>query len=209
MIRIVLTFFLFFSSLESFEFKTYYRNSIEPHVKAINDLALTVYREHPYNYAGTEEEYLPFIQYYCHSGIATALFEDGKLIGIAIGMPLSEMRDKYRLPFIQARPQTDDSTVYYLGEFLLLKEYRKQGFGKGMYFAFEDSVRNMGLFSEICFCKIDERNIKGSNDYQPLDGFWKRLGFEVCHDVSCTVYWQNSGDLEESEHHLVYFNKQL
>ena len=193
---------------ETLSMRTYRGKSITPFLKDITDLCVTIYKEYPYLYEGTQEEYFPFIEHYAHSehGIACLLFDNERLVGVAIGMPLNEMRDKYQAPFTNARPQENFREIFYLGEFLLVKDYRGRGLGKKIYLEFERSVTNM---KKICFCKIDEtdRKILETENYRPLDGFWEKFGFHKCEDVSVTVNWQNVGELEESPHQLVYWLK--
>src|ERR1700722_3489588 len=144
---------------------------ITPYVQEITDLALTVYRDYPYLYEGTVDEYYPAIEHYTHSsdGIACLFFNNNQLVGAAIGMPMNEMRDKYKLPLVNARPEENFDQLFYLGELLLLKEYRGQGLGKQMYLEFENTVRELA-FTKICFCKIDEseQNPLAPENYKSL-----------------------------------------
>lgn len=193
--------------------KTFRGQSITPYIKDITDFSITIYKEYPYLYDGTEEEYLPFIEHYSHSnyGIACLLFDDAKPIGVAIGMPMNEMREKYKQPFISARPQENCDELFYLGEFLLLKDYRGQGFGKQMYLELEQLIREDKGLKKICFCKIDEsdHNPLIPKDYKPLDGFWEKLGFDRCDDITVTVYWRNVCEEDDSPHKMAYWLKSL
>ena len=192
--------------------ETFTGQAIVPYVKDITTLSLIIYKEYPYLYDGTEEDYLPAIEHYSHSekGIACVLFDDTKPIGVAIGMPISEMREKYQQPFLHARPEENPDEIFYLGELLLLKEYRGQGFGKQMYLELERLVIEEN-FKKICFCKSNEDDPDPSimpENYRPLDEFWKKLEFERC-DVSVSVYWKNIFETDESPHELVYWIKSI
>jgi len=196
---------------DSIHLQTFKGESINPYVKDITDLCITVFREYPYCYEGTEEEYRPFIEHYAHSdnGIACLLFENDYPIGVAIGMPLNEMREQYMDPFITARPQENCDELFYLGEFVLLKEYRGRGLGKEMYLELEDLVRENRNVKKMCFCKIDETNSEPTipENYRSLDGFWEKLGFDQCDDVAMEAYWHDIGQIEASSHKLVYWLK--
>ncbi len=212
---VILSFFvipLLFAQ-ENTHIKAFRGESITPYIKDITDLSITIYKEYPYLYEGTEEEYLPFIEHYTHSnyGIACLLFDDAKPIGVAIGMPMNEMREKYKQPFISARPQDNCDEIFYLGEFLLLKAYRGQGFGKQMYLELEHLIKENESLKKICFCKIDEsdQNPLMPKNYRPLDGFWKKLGFGKCDDITVTVYWRNVFEENDSPHKMVYLLKSL
>lgn len=187
--------------------------SITPFVKDITDLCIEIYREYPYLYEGTEEEYLPFIEHYTSSnnGIACLLFDNTKPIGVAIGMSMNEMREKYKQPFINARPLENCNELFYLGEFLLLKDYRGKGFGKQMYLELERLVKENLNLQKICFCKIDEdvHNPLIPADYKSLDEFWRKLGFEKCDDATVIVDWRDVSAEKDSPHKLVYWLKTL
>lgn len=212
---VILSFFaipLLFAQ-ENIHMKTFRGKSIIPYIKDITDLSITIYKEYPYLYEGTEEEYLPFIEHYTLSndGIACLLFDNEKPIGVAIGMPINEMREKYQQPFINARPEENSNELFYLGEFLLLNDYRGQGFDKQMYLELERLIRENEDFKKICFCKIDEvdQNPLMPKNYKPLDEFWTKLGFDKCDDIIVSVYWRNVFEADDSPHKLVYWLKSL
>jgi GNAT superfamily N-acetyltransferase len=182
-------------------------------VKEITDLSLIIYREYPYLYEGTEEEYLPLIQHYVQSenGIACLLFDQEKPIGVAIGMPMSAMRENYKQPILNYFKKIDVDSMFYLGEFLLLEEYRGKGLGKKMYNEFERLVKEKGSFETICFCKIsefDSHPLMPAN-YRALDDFWNKLGFEKQEDLNFSVFWCNVSEIEDSSHKLIYWMKFL
>ncbi len=196
---------------ENMSIKTFRGESIGPFLEDITDLCLTIYKEYPYCYEGTKEEYFPFIEYYAQSdhGIACLLFDSNRPVGVAIGMPMSEMREKYKAPFTDARSYENFNEIFYLGEFLLLKDYRGRGWGKKIYLEFEYAVDETENFKKMCFCKIDESNqtnLKPEN-YKPLDKFWKKKGFNKCDDITVIVNWKNVGELDDSPHKLVYWLK--
>lgn len=196
---------------ESLSVKTLRGKSIAPYLHNITDLCVQIYKEYPYLYEGTSEEYFPFIEYYAQSenGIACLLFDKDRPVGVAIGMPINEMREKYKGPFMNARPHENLGEIFYLGEYLLLKDYRGKGLGKEIYLEFERSVKKNQNMKKICFCKIDESNQTNLEieNYKPLDGFWVKNGFKKCDDITVSVDWQNVGELNDSPHILIYWLK--
>lgn len=186
---------------------------INSHVKDITGLSLIIYREYPYLYEGTEEEYLPLIQHYAQSdnGIACLLFDNEKPIGVAIGMPMNAMRESYKKPILNSSEKIDIDSIFYLGEFLLLKGYRGKGLGKQMYIEFERLVKAKENFKTICFCKIfesDNHHLMPTN-YKSLNDFWTKLGFKQQENLSFSVFWRNVFEVEDSPHKLVYWMKSL
>jgi GNAT superfamily N-acetyltransferase len=186
---------------------------ITSRVKDITDLSLSNYREYPYLYEGTEDEYLPLIQHYAESesGIACLLFDNEKPIGVAIGMPMSAMRENYKQPLLNCSEKIDIDSIFYLGEFLLLKEYRGKGLGKQMYIEFERLVMANGNFKSIWFCKISEFDSHPlmPTNYKSLDDFWKKLGFEQQEHLNFSVFWRNVSEIDDSPHKLAYWMKSL
>jgi GNAT superfamily N-acetyltransferase len=184
---------------------------IDAHVKQITDLALIIYREYPYLYEGTEEEYLPLIQHYAQSerGLAYLLYDDEKPVGVAIGTALQSMRESYKEPILNSHLKDEIDSLFYLGEFLLLKEYRGKGFGKQMYNDFEKTVKTNKSYTGICFCKIVEfdQHPGMPANYKPLDGFWSTLGFHKLPNIQFSVSWRNVNEQNESPHQLVYWIK--
>ena len=192
--------------------KVFKGNEITPYVSDITQLSLQIYREYPYLYEGTEEEYLPFIQRYSESndGIASILFDDKKLIGVCIGMPLNEMRDNYLGNFSSITKEELDS-LYYLGEFLLLKQYRSQGNGKQMYTSFENEVIKKSLYKTLCFCKIQEflEHPSQPDNYFSMNNFWKQSEYVAREDLSFNVDWVNVNETTLSPHQLYFWFKPL
>lgn len=211
MVELVVTPFLF--SHENCRIEVFKGAEIIPYVKKVTDLSLAIYREYPYLYEGTEEEYMPFIEHYAKSelGMACILFDDEKPVGVAIGMPMDTMRKKYQEPLLSKYPEANINSFFYLGEFLILKEYRGKGFGKQIYVELEQSIKKEKLFKTICFCKIDEFELHPlkPDNYKSLDEFWRKLGFEQVEDLSTSVAWRNINELEDSPHKMVYWIKTM
>ncbi len=170
---------------------------ITPYISQIIDLFLAVFKEPPYSYEGTYEEYLPFINIYAESphGIACLLFDGNKLVGAATGAPLAQMPEKFRTPFEGRLDQ-----IYYLGEVVLLPEYRKKSFGMQLYRTFETAIP--ASFPTLCFCKIDD----GSS---ALNQSLSSHGFTQHPDLFFDGVWRNVDDKKESSHKLIYWSKKL
>jgi GNAT superfamily N-acetyltransferase len=185
---------------------------IMPHVEAITNLCLIVFKEYPYLYDGYFEEYVPFIKGYAQSehGIGCLLFDDNKLVGVAIGCPLNEICEKtFQKPFIEHNYQNLHQ-FFYLGELVLLKEYRGKGHGKKLYYTVENEVIKKG-FPTIYFCKIIEfdNHPLMPADYYSLDSFWTHLGFQTCQDLQFNGFWKVVGKTEVSTHPMIFWMKQL
>ncbi|QLH36622.1 MAG: hypothetical protein HWD61_11200 [Parachlamydiaceae bacterium] len=194
-------------NIKSFEGK-----EILPYVKEITELCLIIYKEYPFLYEGTEAEYLPFIEYYAQSdqSIACIVFDHARPVGVAIGMPLHLMREKYQTPFSNLCPNEILSEFFYLGEFLLLHEYRGQNLGKQMYLEFERLIQNKDQ-KNICFCSIDETLTftPPPLNYHPLEEFWCHLGYQKCKEMTFSIDWRNISESQDSSHPMIYWIKKI
>lgn len=201
----------FLSAHETCHMQVLKGEAIRPYVKDITDLCLVVYREFPYLYEGTEEEYMPAIEHYAQSplGIACVLFDNQKLVGIAIGEPMGAMREKYKQPLLNFYSESELDAFFYFGEFLLLKEYREKGLGQKMYFELEKQINEEGQLRTICFCKIAEfdKHPLMPKNYKSLDEFWTKLGFSQREEIATSVFWRNIGEEEDSPHKMIYWVK--
>lgn len=198
-----------FLNAQDLEIRTFKGQAIAPYVNDITCLTLIIYREYPYLYEGTAEEYGPFIQYYAdfENSVAAILFDHDKPVGVAIGMPIQDMRDKYKEPLLNFDPSLENESLFYLGELLLLKDYRGKGWGKKMYLALEQEAKRQN--NKICFCQIEDwpKHPQRPVFYQPLNEFWYKLGFEPIKDFSFSVSWRNISESEESSHQMYYWIK--
>ena len=171
---------------------------IEPYIRQIVDLHLAVFKELPYLYDGTVEEYWPVIKLYADSaeGIACLLFDGETLVGAATGAPLNAMPKAYQTPF-----QGPIGEIFYLGEEVLLGGYRGQHYGAQLYHQFVRAIP--GSFKTIAFCRIEE-----SAD-PPFNAVLRKHGFVEQKDKVVEFLWRNVGSKEEIPHKMVYWIKDL
>jgi hypothetical protein len=191
------------------QIKVLHGKEIAPYVQDITALCLTVYREYPYLYEGTVSEYEPYIQSYADSpnGIVCLLFEGDRLVGATTGIPIHEMRDRFQEPF--KKIGEDLTSIFYLGEMVLLKGYRGKRYASQMYFEFEQSVKDANRYAKICFCTIKESEdhpLKPAG-YVSLEDVCIRAGFIKHEELNFTGYWTVIGETEESPQHLYYWIK--
>lgn len=172
---------------------------IEPYLEEIVDLMLIVYKESPFFYEGTREEYLPLVKFYSDSkdGIACLMFDGKKIIGVAAGAPLSQVSEKWQTPF----KQDEIEKIFYLGDEVLLEKHRGQHLGSKLFDAFVRAVP--ASFSKIAFAKIEE------SIEPPLNAAIRNRGFVERLDKSVIIPWNEFGRKEEVPHKLVFWTKDL
>lgn len=182
---------------------------IVPFVEDITELCLMGYREYPYLYEGTASEYGPFIQNYADSpnGIVCLLFDGDRPIGVATGLPMAEMRERFQAPF--KHTEVDLFSLFYLGELIVSKEYRKRGYASQLCFELERCAKETGRYSKMCFCTIKEPENHSLRpiDYKSVQDGWR--GYAKHEEILFFCHWLCVGETEESDHPMVYWIKDL
>ncbi len=168
---------------------------IEPFLSEIVELMLVVYREPPYRYEGTMEEYLPLVQSYANSnqGIACLLFDGKKLVGVAAGAPLKDVNPKWHGPF------KDDcmEKIFYIGDEVLLSDYRGRHLGSQLFDTYLRAVP--ASFETIAFSRIEEP------EESPLNSALRARGFVERKDKPVVIDWREIGSNEDVPHKLTFW----
>ncbi len=171
-------------------------------------LRIGVFREWPYIYDGDiahEEEYLQ--TYVKAEGAAVIVAEeDGKVVGVSTGLPMSATTANIQQPFIANG--WDISKIFYFGESVLLKAYRGRGIGVKFFAAREAHAAS---FETTTFCGVDRPKTHPLRDpdYTPLDGFWTHRGYTKRPELACRMSWRDVGAAEDTEKTLVFWTRSL
>lgn len=183
---------------------------IETYLDALGALRITVFRDYPYLYDGTldyEREYLK-VYLNCPQSLAVLAFHGQAVVGASTCMPLVAEGPEFQEAFIRA--DFDLSKICYLGESILLPQYRGRGLGKQFFKRRENHARALGL-SLATFCAVDrplDHPLKPS-DYRPLDDFWKSRGYTKQPHLQATFHWKEVHEEVESAKTLTYWTKEL
>ncbi len=193
------------------EIKVLKGSEILPYIHQVAQLRITIFREFPYLYEGTvssEEKYLKMYSRTKNSTFIIALDHE-KVIGVVTGVPVAESMDEIKALFHEKKIPTDG--VYYLGDIVLLKEYRKRKIGRDLFKAFEKSVRSTGKYQTMALCEIDRSrtNLKKPADYIPLETFWTRQGFIKHPNLIAHFSYQEIGNEEMTLHPMIFWTKEL
>lgn len=195
-----------FVSYGQIHIEVFQGEKILPYIKELTQIALHAYREYPYLYEGTEEEYLPIMMQTCKGeGIAAIAFDGDKPIGTAIGMPI-DYEETFRHVFLDD-PCFD--SIYYLSQLILLKEYRSCGYAKQMVHAFEKGVENLNRFNTICLCQIAEEENERPSTYYSMDSFWIKQGYTEHRELYRYVKWLDIDQSEPSWHLMLFWTKPI
>ncbi len=172
---------------------------------------LEVYREWPYlyeqSYPRENSDYLEERYVQQPGSVICLAYIEGKIVGAAMGVPLNCAPNYYQaaFPAQERRPDT-----FYLGEMVVLPEYRYKKIATQLYQHLLESIS--GSYRALCFATV----VRSENDrllhfkprgYTSLD--LAELGFEKRDDLHTTAKWKVIGETEESEHPMIFWWKGL
>ncbi len=174
-------------------------------------LRMTVFHDWPYLYKGSleyEEEYLA--KFASAKGAVCVIAKDGdQIVGASTGAPMIEHADEFGEPF--KKTGYDITKIFYCGESVLLKSHRGHGIGHAFFDHREAQARKLGGFTHCTFCRVvrpDDHPLK-PKDYIPLDGFWKKRGYEPVPGIVATYNWLDVDQEEETVHAMQFWMKAL
>ena len=145
------------------------------HLDALAELRMTVFRDFPYLYDGSQAYERNYLRTYAESpGSICFIARDGDaIVGASTAIPMADETDAFRQPFIEAGWNPDD--IFYYGESVLLPEYRGEGIGVAFFDRREAHAREQGYrYAVFCAVVRPEDHPARPEDYEPLDNFWHR-----------------------------------
>jgi hypothetical protein len=199
----------------SFEFSTFSKEQIEPHLGLLEDWVQREFKQYPYLWSPQQGEY-------CLSNVAllnvddslvTIVRKNGEVVGVAAGVAMDApafqeylgnsvglIKDKGFNP----------SEIVYMCYFLTSPEHRDdQALADAMYQQYVDFAHSKGK-TQICYFEDfgrDDHPLKPENP-TPIEP-WNRLitGFRSM-DVSTELSWQTlqaDGTVQDEKHSAVFF----
>jgi len=201
--------------MSDLEFKTYQGKEIEAFIDKIGQIRLDAFKEFPYLYKGDldyERAYLS--EYTKHEKSLLILvysFNEivGFITGAAIDSKLSITEDAFKLFKSKG---LSPSSFYYIGEIIVLKEYRSFDLSSKLLKEVEDFALAQG-YSSTCFLTVvreDDHPLK-PKDYKDTAKLWefhkyKRMNLYTKYKWTTII---NSTDAIYQENRLEYWCKSL
>ena len=186
-------------------------DEIKPMLPELARLRITVFRDWPYLYDGTleyEEGYLAKLAK--AKGAVVVVARDGdEVVGASTAAPMIEHADEFGEPF--RRAGYDIAKIFYCGESVLLKSHRGHGLGHAFFDHREAHGRKLGGFTHSTFCRVvrpADHPLK-PEDYVPLDGFWRKRGYEAVAGLITTYRWKDIDRPDETDHEMQFWMKAL
>ncbi|GGK29336.1 GNAT family acetyltransferase [Deinococcus malanensis] len=169
---------------------------LQPFVADLARLRLKVFHDFPYLYAGSASYEERYLQTYLDApgSLVVVACDGAEVVGASTALPLVQETTEIQAPFLA--PEFDPGDVLYLGESVLLPEYRGRGLGHAFFDHREAHARDLGL-GVTTFCAVQRpgNHPRRPAAYRPLNAFWAARGYTERPDLTTTLSWQ---DLDES-----------
>ena len=197
--------------INSLQFRHFYGSEITAQSPQLAALRIAVFRAFPYLYEGTAEYEERYLQVYAAAkrSMLFAAFDGVKMIGATTCTPLADETAEVKAPFLAAGYHLPD--IFYLGESILLPEYRGRGLGNRFFEEREKHARSFGNYRYTSFCAVirPPQHPERPDDYRPLDGLWSKHGYRPVEELTTTFNWPDIGETVASDKLMQFWMKQL
>jgi hypothetical protein len=169
---------------------------VTPFIDQISHLRIQIFREYPYLYQGDLDYEKNYMAAYATDprALFAMAFNKDKVIGAITGIPLNShseiVREVKKKALSIGLPV---SLYYYIGEALLLPEYRDNGIGRLIHTAYldiENIIRQQGFqYASILTVKREENDTRKPENYRELEKIWSYLGFQKIPELETKYHW--------------------
>ncbi len=183
---------------------------ILPYTEALARLRIAVFREWPYLYEGSMDYERQYLKKYaaCASSFVALALDGETVVGASTAIPLAQADTDFKAAFATSTYAID--SIFYLGESVLLPEYRGQGLGHRFFEAREKQARALGS-PYAAFCAVDREagDPRKPQNYRQLDTFWQRRGYVTHPEIAAIFNWREIDQTLQSSHRLSFWIKAL
>lgn len=183
---------------------------LSSYIDEVAALRLTVFRDFPYLYDGDLSYELDYLKHYaqCDRAVFVLAISDEQVVGASTGLPMSDADEDFQRPFLERGQPLED--IFYFGESVLLASHRGQGLGHHFFDERERVARTLGA-TMTTFCAVERpaTHPLRPNDYQPLDGFWRKRGYTKQADLTTSFVWRDLEHDHETAKLMVFWTRQL
>lgn len=180
---------------------------------ALDDLArlrIQVFRAWPYLYDGDLDYERSYLETYRNSpgAILVGAFDQTQLIGAATGTPMADHAQDFAAPLSAHGYDLDQ--IFYCAESVLDPGYRGRGIGHAFFNHREAHAQELGA-RYSCFCGVvrPKDHPMRDADVRPLDGFWRKRGYQPLEGAIAHFPWRDIGAAEETQKPLQIWMKPL
>ncbi len=174
-------------------------------------LRIAVFKAFPYLYEGSIDYEKEYLKVYSESKntFLFAVYDGNKMVGATTCIPLIDETPEVQEPFINAGIELE--SVFYFGESILLSDYRGLGLGHRFFDEREAHARSFSTCKITSFCSVvrEENHPLRPSDYQTLDKFWIKRGYNKETSLKSTFEWLDIGEQHSTQKEMIYWTKQL
>lgn len=183
---------------------------LEAALDGVARLRITVFRDWPYLYDGSQDYEREYLATYRDNpgALLVGAFHDGQLVGASTSTPMEDHAPEFAAPFrdLGIAPEK----ILYGAESVLLRPYRGIGLGHRFIDLREAHARNLGR-TNVAFCSVirpDDHPARPAAA-RTNDAFWRGRGYETLPGVVARFSWKDLGEAEETEKALQFWMRAL
>lgn len=181
------------------------------HLPDLAGLRITVFREFPYLYEGSQEYEERYLRTYADAedSVVVGAFDAERVVGAATALPLRHEPEELTRPFVERGYPVAE--VSYFGESVLLPEYRGQGVGVAFFREREAAALAFPAVRWAAFCAVvrPADHPRRPAAHVPLDAFWRRRGYERVEDMVGSISWRDLDETAETPKPMQFWTKRL
>ncbi len=185
-----------------------YGGDIAGYVETLANLRISTFREYPYLYEGNVTYEKSYLKGYTENEKSTLLLAkvNGELAGVLTGLPLASQSDIVKdAQFIFESNGLISKDYYYLGEVIILPQYRRVAVIRKLFLAQLAQIKKW-RYRSLCALVVERTDNHWLKplDYKEPDKLWARAGFKKT-NLSLTYHWPTfmpDNSIKDSEHRL-------
>jgi GNAT superfamily N-acetyltransferase len=185
-------------------------DALEDALDQVAGLRITVFRDWPYLYDGSQAYEREYLQTYRDNpgALLVGAFHEGRLIGASTSTPMEDHAPEFAAPFAERGIAIDK--ILYGAESVLLRPYRGIGLGHRFIDLREAHARSLGR-THVAFCSVvrSEDHPARPAVHRSNDAFWRGRGYETLPGAVAHFSWRDIGEAEETEKSLQFWMRAL
>ena len=185
-------------------------DALIPHLDDVARLRMRVFRDWPYLYAGDPAYERAYMAAYARSprSVFVLAFDGERVVGASTGLPLADEDPGFHTPFVDQDLAV--ARVFYLGESVLLPDYRGRGIGHAFFDAREAHARALGGFDVTAFAAVDraDDDPRRPADHRDNTAFWRKRGYVRQPGMSMLLRWDEV-EVGDALHPMTFWTRPL
>ncbi len=185
-------------------------NEILPFIADLAKLRIEIFRNYPYLYEGDLEYENNYLTTYvsCPESIMILVLENDHIVGASTAIPLEFETAQCQKPFIDQGMNIQN--IFYLGESVLLPEYRGRNIYRHFFHERELAATEYGCHATT-FCAIERspNDSRRPKNYVTLDKIWEHFGYKKYPELCAYYEWKEIGEKTISNKPLIFWLKNL